>query len=275
MKEAEPRKVRIKINEKEVFVLPGSVILQLRDQFKPDADLIIYNGFPVTTDQIVQQGDEIAFIKRGEIPSQEEFEGLMMARHTPGVHRKIKSSVVGIAGLGGLGSPVAIALARTGVGTLILVDFDVVEPSNLNRQQYFCHQIGMPKVEALKENLLRMNPYVKLQLHHERLVRGNVERIFTGAQVIVEAFDRADQKAMLINAVSEKVPEAYIVAASGVAGYGDSNEIQTARFSKKIFIAGDQKTPAQPGTGLMAPRVGIAAHHQANAVLRILLGEYE
>lgn len=274
MKEGDPPKIRVRINEKEVSVPPGSVILQLRDQFKPHADLIIYNGFPVTTDQIVRQGDEIAFIKKGEIPSQEEFEGLMMARHTPGVHRKIKSSVVGIAGLGGLGSPVAIALARTGVGTLILVDFDVVEPSNLNRQQYFYNQIGMPKVEALKENLLRMNPYVELRLHHERLDRGNVERIFTGAQVIVEAFDRADQKAMLINAVSEKIPEAYIVAASGVAGYGDSNEIQTLRFSKKIFIVGDQKTPAQPGTGLMAPRVGIAAHHQANAVLRILLGEY-
>jgi sulfur carrier protein ThiS adenylyltransferase len=273
MKKETP-KIRIRINEKEVFVSPGSTILRLRNQFKPEADLLIYNGFPVTTEQTVSEGDEIALIRKGEIPSQEEFEGLMMARHTPGVHQKIKSSVVGIAGLGGLGSPVAIALTRTGVGTLILVDFDVVEPSNLNRQQYFYHQIGMPKVEALKENLLKTNPYVRLVLHHEKLDRDNVGRIFAGAQVVVEAFDRADQKAMLINAVSEKVPEAYIVAASGVAGYGDGNEIQTVRFSRKIFIVGDQKTPAQPGTGLMAPRVGIAAHHQANAVLRILLGEY-
>jgi sulfur carrier protein ThiS adenylyltransferase len=91
--------------------------------------------------------------------------------------------------------------------------------------------------------------------------------------VVVEAFDRADQKAMLIHTLSEKMPEKYIVAASGVAGYGDNNEIQTVRFSSKIFIVGDQRTAARPGVGLMAPRVGIAAHHQANTVLRILLGE--
>jgi sulfur carrier protein ThiS adenylyltransferase len=175
--------------------------------------------------------------------------------------------------LGGLGSAVAIALARIGVGTLILVDFDVVEPSNLNRQQYFIHQVGMPKAEALRENLSRINPYVRIQTHAERLDRNNVERIFNKAMVVVEAFDRAEEKAMLINVLSEKMPETYIVAASGVAGYGDNNEIRTTRFSSKIFIVGDQKTAAQPGVGLMAPRVGIAAHHQANLVLRILLGE--
>jgi sulfur carrier protein ThiS adenylyltransferase len=196
-----------------------------------------------------------------------------LARHTPGVHQKIKESVVGIAGLGGLGSAVAIALARIGVGTLILVDFDVVEPSNLNRQQYFIHQVGMPKVEALRENLSKINPYVRIQTYPEKLDRKNVERIFGKAIVVVEAFDRAEEKAMLINVLSEKMPEIYIVAASGVAGYGDNNEIRTTRFSSKIFIVGDQRTAAQPGVGLMAPRVGIAAHHQANLVLRILLGE--
>jgi len=100
-----------------------------------------------------------------------------------------------------------------------------------------------------------------------------VGKIFKDVQVIVEAFDRAEEKAMLINAISEKMLDKYIVAASGVAGYGDNNEIKTIRFSSKIFIVGDQKTAAQPGVGLMAPRVGIAAHHQANLVLRILLGE--
>ena len=108
---------------------------------------------------------------------------------------------------------------------------------------------------------------------HEKITPDNVAEIFIEAEVIVEAFDRADQKAMLINAVSGKMPQKYIVAASGVAGYGDNNEIQTVRFSSRIFIVGDQRTAAQPGVGLMAPRVGIAAHHQANTVLRILLGE--
>jgi sulfur carrier protein ThiS adenylyltransferase len=266
---------KIKINEKEVSVPPHSTLLQLKNQFKPHANVIIYNGFPISSDHSLEGGDEIIFIQKGEIPSPEEFECLMMARHTPGIHQKVKSSVVGIAGLGGLGSTVAIALARIGVGTLILVDFDVVEPSNLNRQQYFIHQIGMPKVEALQENISKINPYVKVRPYSEKLDRNNVERIFKEAAVVIEAFDRAEEKAMLINVISEKMPEKYIVAASGVAGYGDNNEIRTVRFSSKIFIVGDQKTAAQPGVGLMAPRVGIVAHHQANTVLRILLGEEE
>jgi len=154
-----------------------------------------------------------------------------MARHTPEVHQKVKRSVVGIAGLGGLGSNIAIALACVGMGTLILVDFDVVEPSNLNRQQYFIQQIGMTKVEALQENISPINPSVRILPYREKLDRNNVARIFKEADVVVEAFDRADEKAMLINTVSEKMPDKYLVAASGVAGYGDHNEIKTVRFS--------------------------------------------
>jgi sulfur carrier protein ThiS adenylyltransferase len=273
MKEGNLTTITIKVNEKEVSVPSGDTLFRVKNRYKPDADLVIYNGFPLASDSPLREGDELCLIRKGEKPDPNELESLMMARHTPGVHQRIKKSVVGIAGLGGLGSVVAIALARVGVGRLILVDFDVVEPSNLNRQHYFTHQIGMPKVEALRENLANINPCVAVQTHHEEVDRDNVERLFKEADVVVEAFDRADQKAMLINVVSEKMPEKYIVAASGVAGYGDGNEIKTARFSSRLFIVGDQKTAARPGVGLMAPRVGIAAHHQANTVLRIRLGE--
>jgi len=273
VKELISEMIRIRINEKENSVPSSTTLFHLKNQFRPNADVIIYNGFPVNSDRLLKEGDEIVLIKKGETPSPEEFECLMMARHTPGIHQKIKKSVVGIAGLGGLGSAIAIALARVGVGSLILVDFDVVEPSNLNRQQYFVHQIGMTKVEALQKNIAIMNPYVKVQTYQEKIDRNNAERIFKEAEVVVEAFDSAEEKAMLINTVSENMPDKYIVAASGVAGYGENNEIKTVRFSSKIFIVGDQETAAQPGVGLMAPRVGIAAHHQANTVLRILLGE--
>src|SRR3972149_8786386 len=128
------RNIRIKINEKEVTVQSGLTLFETRNLFKPGADVIIYNGFPLSADHPLKEGDEIIFIQRGETPSREEMEYLLTARHTPGVHQKVKGSVVGIAGLGGLGSSVAVALARIGVGSLILVDFDVVEPSNLNRQ---------------------------------------------------------------------------------------------------------------------------------------------
>jgi sulfur carrier protein ThiS adenylyltransferase len=273
MEEKPPSPLRIKVNEKEMALQSPTTLFRLVNQIKPDTDLIIYNGFPVTSDLPLKQGDEIVLIRKGEIPSPEELESFMMARHTPGVHQKIKKAVVGIAGLGGLGSTVAIALARVGVGKLILVDFDVVEPSNLNRQQYFLHQIGKPKVEALQAILSQITPTLSVRCYNERLGWENVERLFRDAHVVVEAFDRAEEKAMLISAVSQKMPDKYVVAASGVAGFGDNNEIQTVRFSPKIFIIGDQKTAAQPGVGLMAPRVGIAAHHQANTVLRILLGE--
>jgi sulfur carrier protein ThiS adenylyltransferase len=268
-----PRIIRIKVNEKETSVPSRSTLFSIKKRYKPNADVTIYNGFSINSDCLVKEGDEVVFIKKGIAPSSEEFESLMVARHTPGIHQKIKKSIVGIAGLGGLGSATAIALARIGVGKLILVDFDVVEPSNLNRQQYFIHQIGMSKVDALQKNIAIINPYVRVQTYQEKLDRNNVERIFQDAEVVVEAFDRAEEKVMLINAISEKMPDKYIVAASGVAGYGDNNEIKTIRFSPKVFIVGDQKTAAQPGVGLMAPRVGIAAHHQANTVLRILLGE--
>lgn len=266
-------KIKIKLNEKEISIPYPITLFQLKAKFKPDADIIIFNGFPIQSDYTLKDGDEVVLIKKGEKPSPEEFEALMIARHTPGIHNKIKKSVVGIAGLGGLGSTVAVALTRVGIGKLILVDFDIVDPSNLNRQQYFIDQIGMPKVYALKETLLKINPYIKIDTYNEKLNSSNIERIFKYADVIVEAFDRAEEKAMLINAISEKLPDKYIVAASGVAGFGDNNEIKTIRFSSKIFIIGDQKTEARPGVGLMAPRVGIAAHHQANQVLRILLGE--
>jgi sulfur carrier protein ThiS adenylyltransferase len=267
------QQIRITVNETAISVPRGMSLYQIRQRHKADADLIIYNGHPVASDHPVEENDRIVLIRRGEIPSPEEMESLMMARHTPGIHQKVKSSVVGIAGAGGLGSSIAIALARTGVGHLIIVDFDLIEPSNLNRQQYFVDQIGIPKVEALQKNLLKINPYVRVDAHHEKLTPGDVERIFGAADVIVEAFDKAEEKAMLINVVSEKMKDKYVVAASGVAGYGDANEIQTVRVASKIFIVGDQKTAARPGMGLMAPRVGVAAHHQANIVLRILLGE--
>ena len=265
--------IRIKVNEKEMVVSPSLTLLQLKDQFKPNANVVIYNGFPIASDHSFKEGDEIIFIQKGEVPTPEEFECLMMARHTPGVHQKIKKAIVGIAGLGGLGSTIAIALARIGVGTLILVDFDVVEPSNLNRQQYFIDQIGMPKVDALRENLTRINPYVHVITHDLILNAENVIPTFADVQVVVEAFDRADMKAMIINAITERYPDKYIIAASGVAGYEDGSSIGITRLSSKIFIVGDLKTAAKPGTGLMAPRVGIASHHQANLALRILLGK--
>ena len=261
--------MKIQLNEQGLVVDRGTTLFQLRDREKPSADVLIYNGAAVAVDVVLAEGDRVNLILRGEIPPADELEALMVARHTPGVHEKIKDATVGIAGLGGLGSAVAVALARIGVGRLILADFDVVEPSNLNRQQYFIDQLGMMKAEALEANLKRINPYVTYEPHCVRLTPENIPALFAEVDVMVEAFDRADQKAMLLQAFKSKP----IVAASGLAGSGSGETIGVRKMGERIYIVGDLETGAAPGCGLMAPRVGIAAHMQANLVLRLLIGE--
>ncbi len=265
------RKISITVNERPLVISPGQTCGTLRDRVKPGADVLIRNGFPCGADETIQDGDRVVFIRRGEVPPVDELEALMAARHTPGIHARLKQGVVGIAGLGGLGSLVAVSLARVGVGTLILADFDVVEPSNLNRQQYEVGHIGMPKTEAMAEALGRINPYSTLQTHHVKLDRNNIPTIFKDANVLIECFDGPDQKAMLIESAREGLPDTYIIGASGMAGFGDSNRIQTIRAGEKIFVTGDRETAAEPGRGLMAPRVGIAACHQANLAVGLLV----
>jgi sulfur carrier protein ThiS adenylyltransferase len=269
------RTIRVKVNEHWHEVAEACTLLELRDRVKPRADLIIHNGFPQSTAIPLKAGDEIVLIRRGEVPPKEELEAQMMARHTPGVHEKVKEARVGIAGMGGLGSSVAIALARVGVGYLVLADFDVVEPSNLNRQQYFVDQIGLSKVEAMKANLKRINPYVEVEAHELVLDSENLPGIFARTPILVEAFDRAEMKEMLITTALDKMPGHVVVAASGLAGYGPNNTIRTEAIAWNLYIIGDQESAARPGWGLMAPRVGIASHHQANLVLRLILGETE
>jgi sulfur carrier protein ThiS adenylyltransferase len=265
--------MRIRVNEREADVPAGETLFGVRARVKPDADVVILNGAPLREDRALVEGDAVVLIRRGEQPSGDELEALMMARHTPGVHQRMQRATVGIAGLGGLGSAVAVALARIGVGRLVLADFDVVEPSNLNRQQYFIEQIGWLKTEALTVNLLRINPHVDLVAHPVRLTPENVPTVFAAVDVLVEAFDVPDGKAMLLESFSTAFPEKPLVACVGLAGHYPSNDIRTARLGRNVYVVGDLMRAAAPGTGLMAPRVGIAAHHQANAVLRLLLGE--
>ncbi len=265
--------MNLRINEKPADIMDGLTLGAVADLYKAGADVLILNGFPAPAETALSDGDELFLIRRGEVPTEEELEYLMAARHTPGVHARLKRAVVGIAGVGGLGSSVAVALARVGVGRLMIADFDVVEPSNLNRQQYFIDQIGSYKVEALASNLHRINPYVNVEAYRELLGPENIPVIFSECSVVVEAFDRADMKAMLVNTVLECMPQSIVVAASGLAGYGSNNSIATRRVSRRLYLTGDSVSEAAPGNGLMAPRVGIAAHHQANQVVRILLEE--
>ncbi len=263
----------IRVNERTVSVDDGTTINGLRSERKPDADVVIVNGAPAVRDRPLREGDRVVLIARGEAPSSSELEALMAARHTPGVHERVKAATVGVAGLGGLGSNVSVALARVGVGSLVLADCDVVEPSNLNRQEYFVEQIGMLKTDALSETLHRINPYVAIRRHNVVLTGDNVASMFEGVDVLVEAVDRAESKATIAEAFHSAYPHTPLVMASGMAGHASANLIRTRKLGRARYVVGDLLQEAREGQGLMAPRVAVAAAHQAHAVLRLLLGE--
>ncbi len=186
------------------------------------------------------------------------------------IKEKLKGKTVGIAGCGGLGSNCAVAMARVGIGKLIIADFDIIEESNLNRQYFFHQQIGKKKAKSLCENIQLINPVVKVEAHDIKLNSDNIINIYKECDVIVEAFDKAEMKQMIIETVSENLPQTPLVVGLGVAGWGDSNSIH-CRHLDNLFICGDEGKETTDDLPPLAPRVGIVANMQANTALEILL----
>ena len=209
------------------------------------------------------------------IPTKEEWYSALSERHGEKIQNIFESATVAICGLGGLGSNIAFALARAGIGKLILIDFDSVDITNLHRQQYKANQIGISKTQALKENLLEIAPYVSIETHSVRISENNAKELLEEADIICEAFDDAECKAMLVNLVLERMPVKYLVTASGMAGFGSANAIQTRRVSKQFYICGDGTSDVQSEGSLVATRVMLCAAHQAHTVLRILTEQFE
>ena len=178
---------------------------------------------------------------------------------------------VGIAGAGGLGSNCAVALAKCGVGTLVISDYDIIEESNLNRQYYFTDQIGMLKTIALKDNIHRINPGINVIIHQTILDHQNIPEIFSGCAVIVEAFDNPEMKQMIIETVQLEMSTIPLVAASGLAGWGKSETIRYRKIDDTLYICGDESSEVSQELPPMAPRVGMVANMQANVVIEILM----
>lgn len=203
-----------------------------------------------------------------------EWEEELRKRHTSKNQGKIAKARVAICGLGGLGSNIAIALTRAGVGELNLIDYDQVELSNIHRQQYGIRQIGLPKTEALAAILKEINPWCNLRLNQIRITEQNLTK-YVDEAIICEAFDQPTEKAMLTNSVMEQLPDSILVGASGMAGFQDSNLIQTRKVASRFYLCGDGEHGIEMEKTLMAPRVMICAAHQANQVLRLILGAEE
>lgn len=209
------------------------------------------------------------------IPTEETMYKALEERHGKELQKKFASATVAVCGLGGLGSHIAFALARAGVGRLILIDFDRVDITNLNRQQYKADQIGFDKTEALKENLKEIAPYVQIKTYCEKLTEKNIPELLKEADIICEAFDNPECKALLTDTVLCLMKEKYLVAASGMAGLGSGNIICTRKITDYFYLCGDGVSEAADGLGLISSRVMLCAAHQAHMVLRILAGEYE
>lgn len=207
--------------------------------------------------------------------SRAEFEAALIERHGAVNQEKLSHARIGIAGLGGLGSAVAFHLARLGVGTLVLVDFDDVDLTNLHRQQYTLAHLNTPKTEALASQLSSINPFITLETHQIRIDGTNAATLFDGCDVVVEAFDQADQKAMLIETLLGSLPNTKIVSGSGMAGMDSANTISTKRALANLYLCGDGSSDVAEAGTLVSPRVGVCAGHQANMVLRLILGETE
>lgn len=209
------------------------------------------------------------------IPTKEEWMDALNKRHGAQLQNRFSSATVAICGLGGLGSNIAIALVRAGIGKLLLIDFDRIDITNLHRQQYKVNQIGRYKTEALAENLLEIAPYMETETITERITEDNISSLLKDADIVCEAFDNAEAKAMLVNGVLEQLPSTYLVAASGMAGMDTPNTIRTRKITKRFYICGDEESDIADTIGLVASRVMLCAAHQAHTVLRILAGEYE
>lgn len=207
------------------------------------------------------------------IPTREEMHNALVARHGEDLQRKISSARVAVCGLGGLGSNIAIALARAGVGHIHIMDFDRVDISNLNRQQYSAEQVGLYKTTAMSENLKSVNPYCEVTADCIRLDENNISGLLRNDDIICEAFDNPESKAVLVNAVLENFPEKYVVGGSGMAGLGSANTITTRRAMRNFYLCGDGISDVADGMGLFSSRVLVCAGHQANMILRIIAGE--
>ena len=206
--------------------------------------------------------------------TKEEWHKALVQRHGEELGKRFSEASVAVCGLGGLGSNVAVALARAGVGKLLLIDFDRVDISNLNRQQYGVSQVGLYKTEAMKRNMEEIAPYCNVIAHTVRLSEDNLS-LLNDCGIVCECFDSAEGKAMLVNGIAENYPDKYVVASSGMAGLHTGNTIRTRKVGKRLYICGDEMSDTEKDGTLFSARVMLCAAHQANTVQRIIAGKFD
>lgn len=261
--------MRVKLNGKRLDIAEGSKVQDLGDY-----DIFVRNGYGIDKETTLCDGDSIIAVKKGEMPDENNLKQMLTARNGEYVCEKLRNSCVCVCGLGGLGSNIAEMLARLGVGKLVIADYDFVDVTNLNRQNYFASDIGLSKCQATENILKKITPYIQIETFCGYVNADNILQIAKDCSVVVEAFDCPKCKAEIVNSLIANTDK-FVVASSGMAGYSSSNNIKTSHPMSRLYVAGDNESEAKEGQSLMSPRVSICAGHQANMVLRILLGEID
>lgn len=208
-----------------------------------------------------------------EAITREQWQAALDERFGRDLRERFEGARVAVCGLGGLGSNVAIALARSGVGCMHLIDFDRVDITNLNRQQYEVSQLGMLKTKALPHNLARIAPYCQVVAQTLKITEADIPGLFDEDDIVCECFDKPEAKAMLVQGVLESYPGKPLVAASGMAGLSSANTIRTRKVGRNLYLCGDGESDVADGLGLVSSRVMACAAHEAHMVLRLLAGE--
>ena len=206
------------------------------------------------------------------IPTKNEMYSALALRQGEELTEKINQSTVAVCGLGGLGSNIAISLARAGVGRLILIDFDSVDITNLHRQQYKASQVGQLKTDAMRENLAEISPYTEIVTHCAKLDEQNAPIYLSRADIICEAFDSVEAKSMLVDVFAEKLSDKYLIASSGMAGLSSPNNIVTRRITKNFYLCGDGESDVNTSGSLVSARVMLCAAHVSTVVLCLIAG---
>lgn len=198
----------------------------------------------------------------------------MFARNPPGMTEALSGATAGIAGLGGLGSNIAAMLARSGIGRIVAADFDRVEPSNLNRQNYGIDDLGLLKTEATERALRRIRPGIAFEGHAVRLGPDNIPEIMRGCDVVIEALDGPEDKAMLVSAVLEKMPGTPVICGNGMSGFGDADRIVRRHLGKLVTVCGDMRDGGVSPPRVAAPKVTACAALMADAAVDAIVSKY-
>ncbi|PID31050.1 MAG: thiamine biosynthesis protein ThiF [Candidatus Cloacimonadota bacterium] len=189
-------------------------------------------------------------------------------RNVSGMTEKLKVPTIGIAGCGGLGSNIANSLVRSGVSNLIIADFDIVEPSNLNRQSFYLEDLGKPKVEATAKYLKNINRDINLKVYNKKLTKDDILPLFGEVSIMIEAFDSVESKKMLIDTWVKNRKDKPIICGNGIAGFGSFESLKIRKVGN-IYFCGDGEKDMKEG--FSAPRVLIVANMQANLAIDLIM----